>query len=432
MQYLLLLGLVILFLVSYYFSGRDFFAPMTLQVMTFIFAAMMLIYLMANMNYRLHGFTVWMILSCLAVSVFIGIAIHGIFAKIRIQPVSADTQKATPIPTVVLMGCILFILATIAWQFSEVRRVGGMRDTFVNMMAAYRSASSYTADMDTKQPFLLKQMIGMVNVLFIICGFNLLKFYKKVPQSQRFQCLIIFSLCIVNGFLGGARGGIVYDIIACAVIYHLLRIQRLGRYKTYSIRFLMKLMSITILILFLFSALRGFAGRTNSKNAMDYIAQYTGAPILDLDLYFQKPPQGSNIFGKYTFYSIISALIRAGVLKIDPYIVHLEFRSVEGVSLGNVYTFIRTYHYDFGIWGVYIFTIANAIIFSTIYEYVKKKRGDMMIIFFGSIYYAITITFFAERLFSTVISLGTFRNIVSIYILYELMFRKRIRLKRIR
>lgn len=430
MQYLLLGALICLFFISYYFSGRDFFAPMTMQVIVFIFTNMMCIYLLSNLDYKIHLYTVWMIISCLTLSVGIGIFIHSVFLRIRVHPSSNTIQTISPISMKMHIIVIFLVVITLLWQLREVRRVGGTAGGFYAIMHAYRVYNSHTASLEAQRPMLLKQLFNFVSVFTQIYGINMTLFYRILSRRDRICNIIVLLLCITTQFLTGGRGAVVNSFIACVVVYHLFRLQKMGRYQTYSIRFLLRIIIILCGVLWLFSSVRYFIGRyTNKLNTLDYIAYYTGTEIVNLDLYLANPPAPPKIFGEYTFYTLIDNLRELGLLDINYYTIHQEFRTLHGVSLGNVYTALRIYHHDFGMFGLYILHGLVSVIFSVAYEYIKKMRGNLGIIFFAMAYYCIVITFFAERFFSTYLCAGTMIRIVLVLIMYKILFQKTVRVR---
>ena len=181
-------------------------------------------------------------------------------------------------------------------------------------------------------------------------------------------------------------------------------------------------------IFFLTKSFVGRAGQNNTLNIMDYCAYYTGTQYICLDEYFQNPPIASNIWGKETFYNLISFLIRYNLINIPPYIGHLEFRPVGGGFTNNVYTSLRLYHYDFGWIGMLFLHSLSVIILSVFYEYTKKKRSNLSILIFALMYYTIVMSFFFERFYTNIFSTNFIKILAETLIVYELLIRKRIKL----
>lgn len=434
MIYILFGSLVVLFLLCYLFSGRDFFAPSTVQILTFIGAVFMCIYFMWSLDCP-HAFqqeTIFMIMGTMAMSTVIGACVHKIFMKIEIKSHNPESVNVSPISNTLtfLVFCILVI--TVFWTLIEVRRIGGSSGNFFETMHKYRSLHGYSTESIAKFPWLLNQLVSLTHVFFILFGFNLILFYGKLSVSQIVQNVIIIGLCILTLLLNGSRTPVVNNLIALVIIFHLLRIQKQEGYKQYSLKTFFRIGILVFLVMAMFFVSKSFVGRTgrnNTMNAVDYVAYYTGSGLIAFDKYLQHPTLPSNIFGKETFYRLIQFLSSHGIIDIPPYIAHLEFRSVGGGFTNNVYTFLRFYHHDFGTLGVFLLHGVCIVFLSTFYEYVKKKRGNIGILIFSMMYYSIVMSFFTERFFSQIFSPNFVKQLAFLLVLYELLIRKRIRLK---
>lgn len=427
MQYLLLFLLFILFIMSYYFSGKDFFAPATVQVIVFAFAALMSIILVdeLSIDYTFHLNTVLLITSSMALSVLIGAVIHDVFIRIKVRQPSQRSQRAVPISGPKSILPLVIIAVTIMLMVLQIYRVTGSRGELSDAMVTYNWLNSHTTELDARTPPLLRQLQHVVYALFIVYGFNLIKFFEILPKLKRVSNIVIIVLCALCELLMGARSAAINNIVACVVMFHLLRIQKMGKYKTYTLKFIVKIAIFGVVILWLFAASRALVGRSTSKGAFFHISFYIGSGILNLDTYLQNPIYNNDVFGKYTFFNLIANLRNFGA-DIPLYTVHQEYRTFQGISMGNVYTFLRIYYADFGIVGVYVLHALVTVIMSTFYEYAKKKRGNECILLFSMMYYTVVLSFFAERFFSNIISITFAENVVFVLLLYRMLFRKKV------
>ena len=430
MIYVLLVLLIILFFISYLFAGKDFLAPTTISVITFLFSCMMCIYFMwsSNAPYDFHWQTIFLIASAVGMSVWIGIMVHQWFIRIRISPASHKEENISPISPLASVLVILFIMATIIWQLQEIRRIGGNADSFSLRMNAFRRSNSYSTDLEARLPFLLNRFIALVNGLFMIYGFNLLALFPILSLKQRLLNCFVLGLCILSGLLSGGRSSVITTMIAFTILLHLLRIQKQKGYKKYSVATLAKSVVWVCLVLAFFSATRYFVGRQTAMPILDYLSSYYAGPeFILLDQYLQNPPAPSDIFGKYTFGILIRNLRTLGILDIPVYISHLEFRPVGAGVYSNIYTVFRLYHYDFGMFGVYFLHGVASLLISVFYEYAKKRRGNREILVFSLVYDTFVLAFYSSS-FYILCSIKFVIEVVTILILYELLIRKRIRL----
>lgn len=318
---------------------------------------------------------------------------------------------------------------------AEIRRIGGMSGSFEQTMTHFRMLNSYSTEESAKLPFLLKQLLKLIQVLFLLYGFNLIRFFNTMTAGQKWTNFLIIGFCTINLLLTGARGTVVNLLISCIIFFHLLRIQKAGKYKQYRVKYLIRMVLLLIAVLVTFFLVKDFVGRSGTVSGamkfMDYIAYYTGTQYIALDQYLQNPPLPSRIFGKETFFGINQFFSKIKLVDITSYIVHLEFRPVgAGAELrSNVYTFLRSYHYDFGEIGMYLLHGLSILLLTVFYEYVKKKRGNIGILIFGQMYYTIVMSFFAERFYSNIFSANYVEQFLLLIVLYEFFIRKRIRLK---
>lgn len=434
MIYVLFAILVVLFMLSYYFSGRDFFTPSTVQILTFAGATFMCIYFMWSLDCP-HDFqwkTIGLIACTMAMSVVVGIIVHRVFLRVDITPYSSDSMDISPVSITVSIITLGVILFTILWLLAEIRRIGGTSSSFWGSMHNFRNLYSYSAEEDARLPWVLNQLLSLNRVMFILYGFNYLRFRSNISAYQKIINIVILGFSCATMLLTGERTPVINNIIALVIIFHLLRIQKQNGYKQYSFKFFFKIIFLILLVMVVFFFTKTLVGRTGRNNAMnpaDYIAYYVGSGLIVFDQYITHPLAPSNIFGKFTFRNIIVFLTNYGIIDIPRYIGHLEFRPVGAGFTNNVYTFLRVYHYDFGVVGTFVLHGLMILFLSIFYEYVKKKRGNIGILIFSMMYYSIVMSFFTERFFSQVFSLNFIKLVVLLLILYELFIRKRIRLK---
>lgn len=435
MIYILFLFLLVLFVVSYTLSGKDFFAPATIQILSFAGSVMMCIIFMWSMDapYSFHWGTIAIVLVTMSMTTLIGIAVHNAFGKIRIQTHTPESVKISPISNTVTFFILGLVFFTIVWLLKEIRRIGGSGNSFFSMMHDFRALNSYSTEEEGKLPWILNQMLSMMRVLLLLYGFNLIRFFDVLTLRKKLINIFIIGLCVIGLLLTGIRTNVLTQLIACFVIFHLLRIQKEGKYKQYRFKSLARIVLVIIIIMIAFFGVKSFVGRTGNNNAMNligYLSYYTGSQYIALDQYLQNPLPQSSIFGKETFHNLIMFLIRYNLIDYPPYVIHLEFRPVGAGFYNNVYTFIRPYYQDFGMMAVFILHGASMLFLSIFYEYIKRKRGNVGILFFGQTYYTIVLSFFSEWFYSNVFSMTYLKMLFILIVLYQLLFRKRIRIKR--
>lgn len=428
-----LLGLLAVFLwISFIFGGKDFFSPSTVQILTFFGSVMMCIYFMWSMDCH-HSFTmktISMIAGAMTMSVIIGIVVHRLFFKVDIKPHTLESVEISPISNIASIFILGIIIFTIFWQLMEIRRIGGVSGGFYETMNRFHARNFYVENETSMLPWFLNQLLDMVRCLFLVYGFNFIRFFDSLKPKQRFLNLMIIVLCCLGLLLTGRRLPIVNLFIGCLIVFHFLGIQKREAYKQYSFKTFIKMGLLVLLIaavFFLTKSLVGRASRNEAMNAADYISYYTGSGLIAFDEYVQRPPYADGFWGKETFTSLNMFLVNYKI--IPRYRVQLEFRPVGAGFTNNVYTFLRCYHYDFGVLGMYLLHGISILLLSVFYEYVKKKRGNLGILIFAQLYYTIVMSFFTERFYADIFSMNYIQQLITLLILYELLIRKRIRLK---
>lgn len=432
MIYILLISLIVLFVLSHLFSGKDILAPATIQILTFAGSTFFCIFFMISMGdfYTFHWETIGLVSATMALSAVTGICVHAIFNKIEVQEYTQEDTALSPISTFANIVAIAFIIITIYWLLMEIRQIGGSSGTLSQAISGYRIESTFSPDADNRLPFLLRQMMALMQVLFLLYGFNFINYFGDLSIGKKISNLLILSLIGLCLLLQGNRTVLINQVISCLMVFHVLRIRKLGTYKPYNMKSFVRMICVFVVILGVFYASKAFIGRTSRNEEMniaDYTAFYCGNGIIELDRYLQKPLSPSNIWGKETFYGLNQFLSKFDGLGREPYSVHLEFRPLIAGYSSNTYTFLRSYHHDFGMVGVFVLHFISMLILSMFYEFVKKRRGDVGILIFSSMYYTIVMSFFAERFFSNLATVSFVKQLIILIILYEVLIRKRIR-----
>ena len=427
--YLLLSWFIALFFISYYLTGKDFFTPSTMMSISFAFACSLSIYILSNLTYSYSLQAVLLIGSCVTLTVVINMFVHGVFQHVYIRPVQG---RATPIPGGFTVVALLIAAVVIFAQLREITRVAGSAGAFGQIMIVYRNRHGYSTDLDAQYPFWLRQLMHLMQALFILYAFNLIKFFRILKRREIVFQLLFLGLMVLSSLLTSGRFDVLSNMIACVFMFHMVRIQRLGRYRTYKFGFVVRVVLLVMAAAWFFYWIKEFAGRVSEDTLFDYTAHYLGTGIINFDLYLKNPPMPSNIWGKETFYALLNVLRRLGIADFESYIYHKEFRSIAGVGTGNIYTALRACHYDFGVAGMYILHTLFSLFYALCYEYTKKKRSNLSIVYFGQIYYCTILYMYNDFFYSNIVSVGFAIKCVMIYVLYKLLIEKRVRFRGVR
>lgn len=416
--YMLLAALVPLGLLGYWACGRDLFAPGMMLVLVTAFTTGCALYNMPLWQFELSGWTVWLLVSTLAVGVVLNGLVHACARRVRIIPWQGQSR---PIPAGASWA-VLAVLAVVAGiMLSQIRQIAGT-GFFVEVMVRFRTRNSYGTDLADQLPLWVRQLLSLAAVLEVLYLFNLFKHGKRMGRLDRALNLGVVALATLVSLLTGGRFSAMTALVAAFVLWYMLgpdgpRALRPGRMVWAAL--------VALGALYLFYGVRVFVGRQSEQGMLEYITHYAGGSLPGLDLYFKDPPPPSDIWGKETFYSLNQGLRKLGLLEIPYYLVHHEFRRSGGGSIGNVYTALRDYHYDFGLAGMYLLHIVFVLFFSIFYEYQKRRRSDLGLIVLAMMYYALAFYMISNFFYANLVSFGFAIRLGMTAALYLLLMGKR-------
>ena len=417
MIYALLAALVLLSLASYGLCGRDFFAPATMLCLAFTFSCACALYNLPRWQFTLAPRTVTLIVGALALSVGINAWARACFQRVRVQPWQG---QAVPIPLWVSAGILLVLGAVLLVMLAQVRRIGG-GGSLSAAMAVFRAKNAYGLSLSDQLPGWVRQLLNLSAVVAFLYLFHLIWFGRRLGRLGLALNAAILAVCIGVSLLTGGRFSAMTMVVAGAVLWYMLRS---GGPRAWKLGTLLRVMAAALAVLYGFYAVKTLVGRQSEDTLVEYITHYAGGGIPGLDLYLQDPPAPSGIWGKETFYSLNNGLRKLGVLDIPYYYIHHEFRRSGGASIGNIYTALRDYHYDFGLGGLLVLHTAFSVIFAFWYEYQKKRRSHLGILLWAMVYYCVVFYPISNSFFASVISFGFVIRAALLAVLYRLLIQR--------
>ena len=418
MIYLLLAALVLLTLVSYGLCGRDFFAPGTMLCLAFVFSCASALYNASYWQLDLAPRTVGVIVSALSITVGVNIWAHGCFQRVRVQPWSG---RATPIPVWVSAGLLAALGVVLVVMLAQIRRIGG-GGSFASAMVIFRAKNAYGVDLADQLPGWVRQMLNASAVIAFLYLFHLIWFGRRLGRLHLALNAAVLAACVTVSLLTGGRFSAMTMVVAGAVLWYMLRS---GGPRGVRLKTLFWVMMAALAVLYGFYAVKALVGRQSDQTVVEYITHYAGGGIPGLDLYLKDPPAPSGIWGKETFYALNNGLRKLGLLDIPYYYIHHEFRQSGGVSVGNIYTALRDYHYDFGMVGMYLLHTVFSVAFCFYYEYQKKRRSHLGILVWAMVYYCVVFYPISNSFFASVVSFGFGIRLGLLVFLYLLLIRKK-------
>lgn len=437
---LLFLTEIIIFFMAFMVSDRDILSPSCTVTAMFVVGTAFAIGNISkwSIQYSFEAYSI--IASGLFTFLITELIIKTIYGKKvssnTASNVSRDVAKHIEMRTWVIVAFIAFNLATSLWYFREVRRIVGGASSIGLMFARYRNLGVDNLAGKTTETVggILNQLLKVVKASGYVGVFILLKYlffevYRKKSKIILFVALIITSL--IPNIMVASRGGILTFLADVLIVYYIIWHQKNGWWRNISMKIVRYgILAIALGIpLFYYSAF--LMGRRNSLNIMDYVATYIGGPIQLFNLYVQSPIE-ANFFGEESLVGIHKVLEVLGIGKASTS-YNLESRMLGNIG-SNVYTFFRRPLHDFGLIGMYVFTILVALLFCYIYYKKIKNRDrdknvDIWVLIYGYLFYWLILSPI-DQYSQSYVSLGAVLTILIIVLLFKMVTSVRIVFRR--
>ncbi len=384
MIYFLILFFCCVFIVAYILSNGDFFAPPILVTTGFLASGIFALMLGDLWNRSLQQYTICVYvcgISSFLVGYYLVFGIHRHYTATKSLDYVYISNRH-----LYLYIIISVLIAALYWMV--IIKNFGLDDGWTGMMSRFRMATVY-AESYGIESFKMPKAISTGRLIIQSGGYVLVYVLANnkviAPKSQKKTLVVAILVSLLITFITAQRLDLIRVPIAFMAIYFILKkrngllVQKkqLALYAKYGI--------VVILILGAFAGLKSVFGRTASGiSAIKYIAKYIGGPIPLFDDYLRYPAKHTRLWGEETFWGIYDFLFKLTKKQEYSYDYTLEFRTINGVKMGNVYSAFRMYYADFNIQGVIILSLVLGSVFGIMYSLiVKKKNCESLIIRFG-------------------------------------------------
>lgn len=430
--YVLLLSEIALLIVLLMLYRGDILDPSIIIVSTFLFSSLCALYSIDLWKMALSWTTYWVIFGGILVfclgGAFIrlcGGVLHKQNKKRQINFIVIEKDKLG-----IFMMATIAIAIIYAYFIFKIARQAGANGSWSIIMNVYRTTTSHSLSEDsipTIVTYLFRLCImGGYIILYVLVNNYLIT--KRIDKGLLVSLLTILGISL----LSGGRTDIMRFICAGITLYFVLYHRFKGWIFRFKPRQAGKIIIGILALAVLFYLLKGAVGRLNQTTLFYYISYYVGGSIELLDLFIKDPPLSSDVFGKETFYGIYSFIGPKTGNSDWIYTIHKEFRTSNGILIGNVYTMFRSYLYDFGSGGMVILVFLFSMIVSLWYMKIRtnKKKNcrtiDVSLLIYAFLSHTIFMSFFAEEFYVTFFSFTMIRNILSLIVVYCFMFKVRI------
>ena len=296
------------------------------------------------------------------------------------------------------------------------------------LMHIYRQATAYGNGIVNVNSISSTMTVFATSLAYVTL-FNVIYNFKNTGKLYKLLNCAIIALWIILFFLQGTRYDVFSMSVAAFILWYISRIHDTGVYQRLQIRQLAKIIIFAVILLYGFYVIKDLVGRRSEQTMMEYLTSYLGGSIPLFDSFIRDPVHDLKIFGQETFMSINNGLIRRGIIHSSICSYNKEFRSINGVDIGNVYTALRDYYHDFGFIGTIILHTIFSSIYSWLYEKQKVRGNYFETLVLARIYYCVVFYMFSNSFYARIISISFLEEVAVMWILFKLLIEKKVRFK---
>lgn len=428
MLYLLFVFSIFLMLCTYLMCKRDILAPSVLAIIMYTI----------SIGFALINIKSWGIVYSLKTFfvMVVGLTAFALPCIFFNKNKKNRPIKSTPIRVdkkILLIFLFIDIIITFFYikEVYAISLIGGNNLGLFGMAYYYRTYTAVNSDaesLSTLMNQLLKLGRAMGFCSIFILSYNL-QFKDIDKKNNKYLAFIVFLTALQN-LIGGGRGYILWMIGTSFSVIYFSDMKNNNWQKPISFKYIKKGLLILCFSLTGFYFLKYLIRLGNSVNSIiDYISYYIGGSIQNFNLYIQNPPVNTKmIIGQETFTGLYSTLQKFGIVDVsNVYLTNtnLEFRTSNGMTIGNVYGAIRRYYNDFGIIGVFLLQFICSLFYNIFYSKLKRinneKKFRWQMFFYSYLLYHIYEIAIDDCFFKNYISFNMFTSFLVLYIVYWIM-----------
>lgn len=437
MYFVFLLGVIILFIISYRIFDRDIMNPSVLLCFFFAGAIIFGFYLYSFWHLYEYGRDTTFIFL-LGITAFIigswvakkGKKIYTIGKRHKDRCTAKSKAGLIEINSVVILGVVV-MSAVVFVIFSLYYRTRVTSESIFINIVEYKDGRD--------ENFLP----GYINVLIkVLCAFSntfLYVFinnaiYRKVAVRDWALLIPAAVYCLVS-LLSANRGNVLIILMSGIAAWYILSHRIVGWNKRLNGLFLkkgFKIVPVFLIFFWIFMVVTREADTTNVFDSfMTYICSYFSGELASFDLYLRQGGLACEWWGQETFVALnnnLNSLFGIGNASTR----FLEFRSGYGRSVVNIYSSFRRFYHDFGYAGVILLSGIQGFITTKMYYQVRRKKTaesiDLVMVIYCFFFYTIPYTLIDEFFYSSNVSFsGIFKLVILIAAYYVTFYKTRYR-----
>lgn len=444
MYLIFLLVLTISLFLTYILFKKDMFAPPTMMILVFLVSAILLIARYDDWNVNEYSIDSCMLLIVGIASFVIG----GVVAFYIVQKVTIKNRHVGVIlkPSLmdridisfmwvmlaVLMGVIEVILLY-RYMYHTVVAMNYNHSSLATLLYSYRKLFiNNRVPPELGMPGYLRLMKYTVEVIsafsvYVFLHNTILRCYKK--RDYIYFVVVIFGP--LNAVLTSSRGDIITLLAEVIYLIYFFSGVNSGFSTMTSLKVINKGVKILITFLIFFFGFAFFQNRINSNNTlMNSITIYISGGIRAFDVFVKEPlERNMGLIGNDETLRYFSTFLAVHMRHGEKPLLPLEFRYIDGKSIGNIFTAFRRYYSDFGIAGIIIFSSILGFIMSILYIKSKKncikKRNAFVILLFSWLSKPVFYMAIEDYFYVSNITINSLYKMFVLYVLYLMFVEKK-------
>lgn len=414
---LLFLIIGILLLLGCYIRSKNIFSPACIFCFMFILCAGFCYYASSMWRFRLSlkGFSI--LLAGMLAFVCSSLGVQSLFKKTNRDFLTSqeNVNKAFVVSkSMIVPFLIVFFGISLLYYFLLCRVTG---TSGLNVTAIFRYSKKVEMNSLGRVSLTILRAFS-TGVCVILVNNYFAKAFKKNYGIALCLCVVTYAFLTL---LSGERTSVV-RIVGIVFISFGVFWKRRNPKKIFPVKYLAIGVLAFLGMLYGFSAIRFFVGRSSQLGLVDYLAFYFGSPLYNFDYginhsYYLKINKG------HTFLGLTNNLARLGIGKLTS--VHRVniTNNVRNIFFGNTYTCMFDYYADFGMIGVIVLMAIFGMFITYLYcsaMYSSKNTiyKTAVYAFFGT---AVIFAAFTEQLYGTYIAVSTIVALISIRLVLILL-----------
>lgn len=438
---LFVLTLFMLFL-SYYMTKKTILSPSVICCLMFTVSTFLLLIYAKEWNVNLSFLTIFYIiwsLFCVLCGEFIANKTKSQKTYLKSEEeIEEKKEKEIKINKWITYICVIFIVLTAILYYRELAKivanseyaqsVYGQEYSFFMQARWARTLEDANVNIFVQLMLTVSEAIACVYAYIILYNYII---HKKLCKNIAAYAVII--IYVVATFMTTGRSKMLNFCIYLIVVFLILFSKKNNWKNNQNGKLFTKILVIFLVALWLFYMAGKLTEKSsNYENFLDNFANYFSSSIYAFNEYVQNPGRfdgDSNFFGIHTLSGLYSFLRKFG-FDIPANIVALEYIQC-GNYLTNIYTPLRRYLQDFGFIGLTIIMMFLGFFYSKLLNSNKKKNASgLKVIITGYLFFPLFYICIEERFFMDVIINRTVYTIISIILVYEILVKNKIKLKR--